>query len=150
MKITNKVYILKTYFFLLYFILFFCPIVSTFHAHLLVLILNIVMASICNMYYFRAYLLSYGISQAYYKRMEPAMPDLPEQHLFEQTIGCADPGLTSCVEPMQLQFWRDHLCCHLCICCCASSAATENITMEIQFSKNFKICIKLGSHFSPN
>ena len=35
--ITNIVYILKTYFFLLYFILFFWPTVSTFHAHLLAL-----------------------------------------------------------------------------------------------------------------
>ena len=35
--ITNIVYILKTYFFLLYFILFFWPTVSSFHSHLLAL-----------------------------------------------------------------------------------------------------------------
>ena len=35
--ITNIVYILKTYFFLLYFILFFWPTVFSFHAHLLAL-----------------------------------------------------------------------------------------------------------------
>ena len=35
--ITNILYIVKTYFFLLYFILFFRPTVSSFHAHLLAL-----------------------------------------------------------------------------------------------------------------
>ena len=46
--VTNVVYILKTYFFLLYFILFSWPSVSSFHAHLLALSHITVILDFCN------------------------------------------------------------------------------------------------------
>ena len=61
---------------------------------------------------------------------------LPEEHLFQHSVGGADHGFPVCVEAVKFQLRGDELSGHLCVSGRASSTATETqqklLTLQFQ------------------